>query len=368
MKIKLKKTDHLHKFQLVNKISRIKLTTNENKSINGDSLIFHVYSDKLYILAYNGISFAYHEICDFTDNFVSFAVDSTQFTNAFSNFPSDEVQFAYLAEENQLVFGNKKTRVSLKTSPVNDFAQFELFMNLESWQKLDHKNLIDCIHYTSFSCAPDFDEYPYTSILFFISKKFNAQSSDKHRISIYGDVYESQKSYLISKTNAELLVNFLKADENLDYCIEKGKFNLKWSSGGFYTSLDQNTYESVFKNFTKFFNESELIGNLVIDKNTFIKSLRFIQNTTNTNTFTMKIENNELVLMSSNNEKGAVADKIDIQLDLPDINVEYMVSHYMKIFEIVPEDEITISFHEYNNYTISIIQSSNYNHLVFPMA
>lgn len=367
MKFTLKKTDHLHKFQLANKISRIKLTTNENKTINGDSLIFHVKNEKLIITTSNGISCCYFELCEFSDDFVNFAVDSNQFTNAFSNFPSDEVQFAFLSEENQLVFGNKKTRVSLKTSSINEKICFENFSKIEEWQDLDDKNLIDSIIYTSFSCAPEYDEYPYTSILLFQTKKFNSQSSDKHRISIFGDPYENQLSYLLSKTNADLLLNFLRISDTKQYHINQGHLFVKWCDGGFYTSLEKNTYQSVFQNFSKFFSESELITSFTIDKNIVMKSLKFIQSITSTNSFLLKTHENQITLMSANNEKGTVADKILLDESIESINVEYVIGHFMKIFEIFTDDIITVSFYDYNGYTISILQSNTYKHLIFPM-
>ena len=52
--------------------------------------------------------------------FKNFALETKLFTQAFGNFPTDDVQFAFVEEENQLVFGNKKTRVALKTSLAND--------------------------------------------------------------------------------------------------------------------------------------------------------------------------------------------------------------------------------------------------------
>ena len=42
---------------------------------------------------------------------------------AFSNFPTEEVQFVFSESDNQLIFGNKKTRVALKTFSVNNIQE-----------------------------------------------------------------------------------------------------------------------------------------------------------------------------------------------------------------------------------------------------
>jgi len=53
--------------------------------------------------------------------------------------------------------------------------------------KLDVDKFNELIKYTSFSCAPDYDEFPYSSIMIFGEENnFSGQSSDKHRISLYG--------------------------------------------------------------------------------------------------------------------------------------------------------------------------------------
>ena len=85
MKFKLKKSEHLEKFQLFNKIDKLKLSTRENKSINGDSLIFHASDNKLYIYLNTGISAAYTFLCDFEDEFIDFAIDCNVFTNGWKN-------------------------------------------------------------------------------------------------------------------------------------------------------------------------------------------------------------------------------------------------------------------------------------------
>ena len=143
-------------------------------------------------------------------------------------------KIGYSSQENQLVFGNKKTRVALKTSLANDINdrlsnEFSIDKKLE-FNKLDTKDLHNAFKFTSFSCAPDFDEYPYTSIMFSIEDdKFNAQSSDKHRISIYGKQDSEQSNYWISKHQAELLSGLLNKDSEYTYCISKNKIIIKIS-------------------------------------------------------------------------------------------------------------------------------------------
>ena len=75
-----------------------------------------------------------------------------------------------------------------------------------NFDKLNYSNFTDALKLTSFSCAPDIDEHPYTSILMFIDKnEFNCCSSDKHRISIYGKKYTNQKNHKPRRTEVNKL-------------------------------------------------------------------------------------------------------------------------------------------------------------------
>ena len=372
MKFKLKKSDHLNKVQLVNKIDKLKLTTHENRAINADSLVFYNYNDKLYIYSSNNISSALIELCDSPDDLVDFGIDSQLFSNAFGNFPTDEVQFAFLQEENQLVFGNKKTRVALKTSlatKMNERISTEFYFdkNLE-FKELNTLDFLSAFRYTSFSCAPDIEEYPYTSIMFFISnEKFNSQSSDKHRISIYGSKYSGENSFLISKIQAELLVNFISKEDKYQYCIFKNKFVLKWNDNYFVTSLENNTYQSVYNTFGKFFEDSNFITQIKTDKHEIIKSIKFISSISSSHTFNLKNSGEYLVISSSSNDKGAVADKITLKEEIDFLDVSYLVNHFIKVLEIINKDEVTLDFYDYNGYTICIVQDDNFKHIMFPM-
>lgn len=372
MKFKLKKSEQLSKFQLLSKIDKLKITTHENRAINGDSLVFYCNDDKIYLHTSNGISSALIFLCDMSDEFVDFAVDSQLFTNAFGNFPTDEVQFAFLQEENQLVFGNKKTRVALKTSlasKMNERITTEFYIDKElDFEELNTSDFLAAFKYTSFSCAPDIEEYPYTSIMFFITNnKFNTQSSDKHRISIYGSNYKGETSYLISKIQAELLVNFINKEDKYQYCIHKNKFIIKWGDNYFVTSLENNTYQSVFNTFMKFFDESEPITHFKIDKNEIVRSIKFISNISSSHTFNIKSSESELMISSSSNDKGAVADKIALSENIEPLDVSYLVNHFIKVLEIIQQDEIVLGFSDYNGYTICVVQDKNFNHIMFPM-
>ncbi len=371
MKFKLKKSEHLGKFQLLNKIEKLKLATRENKAVNGDSLIFKSIDEKLYIYISNDISSAYVYLCDLEDEGIDFAIDSNVFTNAFSNFPVDEVQFSFLHEDNLLIFGNKKTRVSLKTSNLNsviyNFEELFCTNNDDLWNDLSSSNLQNALKYSSFSCAPDYDEYPYTSIMFFMKNgKFNTQSSDKHRISIYGENYNGEVSYLLSKNQAELTSLFIPKNSG-KYCIHKGKLYLLWDGGGFSTSIDNNSYQSVYNTFAQFFNNSEHITEFTIDKHDVLKSIKFISSISNTHNFYMKGSSTELIFSSSESEKGAVIDKIQLSEEILNFDASYLVSHFTKALDLLSADQVKLSFYDYNGYTICIVNDMNYNHLMFPM-
>lgn len=372
MKFKLNKAEHLSKFQLVNKIGKLKITTHENKSLSNDSLVFYCDDNKLYLYVTNTVSSSLVFLCDYQDEFDNFAVDCSSFTNAFTNFPSDEVQFVYIKEDNQLIFGNKKTRVSLKTSlaeDINDVIKQDLSINENiQFQNVDFENFTDSIKYTTFSCSSDIDEYPYSSIMFFIENDlFHSQSSDKHRISIYGNQYENQSSYLISKHQAELIQSYITKDYNYKYSIYKNKFIIKWNENILVTSLENNSHQSVYSSFSKFFNDSIFIAKVVLEKEDILKSLKFNSNISGSHLFNIKSNNNELVISSSSVDKGAVADKINIDQTINKLDVSYLISHFIKCLEVINSKTVEINFYNYNDFTLCIVNDNNFTHLLFPM-
>lgn len=371
MKFKLKKSEHLNKFQLIGKIDKLKLSIRENKSINADSLVFHSVDDKLFAYISNGVSASVIYISECETEFEDFAVDCNSFTNAFSNFPTDEVNFVFMSEENQLVFGNKKTRVSLKTSKavnIQTKIKEEFFINDSiDYGEYDLKSFVNAIKYTSFSCAPDFEEHPYSSIMFFIkNKKFNSQSSDKHRISIYGCEFSNDQSFLINKNQADLSLNFVDK-MSPKFAIHKNKLIMKDESDYFCTALELNTFQSVYNGFQKFFESSELITSITLYKNELIKSLKFVSNISGSHLFNIKTQEKNLIITSSGDHTGGAADKIELSEDLDSLDVSYLTNHFMKILEMLEHDKITLNFYDYNKFTICIVEIPNYKHMMFPM-
>lgn len=371
MKFKLLKSEHLSKFQLLNKIEKLKLSTRENKAVNGDSLVFYSKEEKLYLYISNGLSAAKIYLCPIGEDFIDFAVDCNTFTNAFSNFPTEEVQFAFIQEENQLVFGNKKTRVSLKTSKANEIGKKiddEFFLTEEvQYKELNVTSFLQSIKYTSFSCAPDFEEHPYSSIMFFISKnKFNSQSSDKHRISIYGDKFDNDQSYLINKSQADLSLNFVDKDLS-KFAIHKNKLLIFDGTDIYATALELNTFQSVYNGFQKFFETSEFCASVTVPKNELSRSLKFVSNISGSHLFNLSIQDSQLIITSSGDHSGGAADKIQLKEDCEPINVSYLTNHFMRILDMLDVDDIKLNFYQFNGFTICIVNIANYQHMMFPM-
>lgn len=373
MKFKLKKSDQLSYFQLIGKIDKLKISMNENKTTGSDSLIFYVKDDLLNIYLSNGLSAVNFCLNVAVDEEKSFAIDANLFYNAFSNFPTDEVQFAYFEEDHSLVFGNKKTRVSLRTSLVTNiddllYNSFDISSNIK-FEKLNYSNFNDALRLTSFSCAPDIDEYPYTSILLFIDKnKFNCYSSDKHRISLYGEKYSNQNSHLLPKSSADLLLNFVNKTDEFHFAIYKNKLFLKWNDNIFSTALENNTYQSVFENYNLFFEESNFVHSTKIDKSQLLQSIKFIGNISSSHTITMLFDSGQLILSGSSSDKGTIVDKIQLDEEVENIEITYLANHLLKVIEMLPEDKIELEIFEYNGFYLLMVKTLCYNHIVFPMS
>jgi hypothetical protein len=372
LKLKLNKKDHLAKFQLLAKIEKNKIATHENKTSGSDKLIFTHKDGKLYLYISNNISSAYLYLSEVDSEFKDFALDINKFTNAFSNFTSDEMQCVYADEDNQIKFGNKTSRGAITVSPVSENASnfdydFQKNSGLE-WKKLNKNSLLDSIKYTSFSCAPEYDEYPYTSLMFFLSnEKFNAQSSDKHRISFYGEKFDSQQSYLIAKQNAELLASFIHNETDCEYLIYKGKMYITWEGGGFCTSLENNNHTDIYELLVKPFNDSKEVLNINIDKNLFLKSIKFISTVSCSSSINLLFQGSELILSSSSSDGSEVADKVSLEEEVASVDANFLYTHILKALDMINDNQIKLTILECNSFYILYIHNSFFKHLIFPI-
>lgn len=202
--------------------------------------------------------------------------------------------------------------------------------------------------------------------MFFIkNKKFNAQSSDKHRISIYGSKFDNDQSYLINKNQAELSLLFV--DKMSKFAIYKNKLVLNNNSDYFCTSLEFNTFQSVYNGFQKFFDSSELLTTISVSKNDFVKSLKFVSNISGSHLFNLQTKGTELIFSGSSDNTGGAADRIDIGQELYDLKSSYLTNHFLKVLEIIQDDTINLEFYEINSFIICILRCSNFKHMLFPM-
>ena len=368
MKFKISKLSVSSLFSFLNKLEKLRLVQKDNKS---DNLIFYGSDSQLLVFLDNGLSSCFYKLDVEVTNPTSFSTDVSTFYNSLTAFPTDDIQFAYIPESNSLIFGNKKSRVNVFTNTVEDVEKlfkstFEYPMC--DFYKLDVDKFNELIKYTSFSCAPDYDEFPYSSIMIFgDDNNFSGQSSDKHRISLYGDKYTDQKSYLLSKTSSDLIANIISEFDNFEYSVCKGKFILTWNSGTLITTCENNEYQNVFHNFSKFFDESELLFSFSLEKQEILKSLKFIGNISNSHIVEFNFSSQSLVLTSKSNDKGGALDKIVLTEAAPDLKVSYLSNHLTKVLEVLNEKVINFNIYNYNDFNLLMVECTNFKHLIFPM-
>lgn len=364
MKFKLNKAEHLLSFALLNKIEKSKLSMRENKAASS-SLIFHSIDGQLYIQSENNLccsKILLQNVNASEDG--TFGLDISSFFNAINNFPTEEVQFIYNSEENLLIFGNKKTRVSLATVPISNL-QIDFAQNIESLE-ITPDDFVQSIKMTSFSCAPDFDEHPYTSILWFIEDgKINAQSSDKHRISVFGNHYELQHSYLISKVISDIILFYIDKISGLAFSLHNNKLYLSWNNGELSCSLEKNTFEKIFTNFNQFFQYVPFLS-LEIKKDALIQSVKFVSNIANSHMINLTLDINKLVVSATSNEKNAVVDTIEVE-NYECLSVSYVSSHLVKVLELLDSKNLKLNFLKHNDFILLMLETENFKHVLFPM-
>lgn len=364
MKFKLNKAEHLLSFALLNKIEKSKLSMRENKAASS-SLIFHSFDGQLYIQSENNFCCAKIQLNNVstTENF-TFGLDISSFYNALSNFPTEEVQFIYNTEDNILLFGNKKTRVSLSTVPVDNF-NVAFSTNLENLN-ITVDDFVQSVKMTSFSCAPDFDEHPYTSILWFMEDdKINTQSSDKHRISVFGKSYDLQSSYLLSKSISDVILFFIEKISDIHFSLHNNKIFLSWNGGELSCNLEKNTYEKVFSNFNQFFKYEPFL-NLEIKKESLVQSVRFVSNIANSHMINLTLDINKLVISATSNEKNAVVDTIEVE-NYETLSVSYVSSHLIKVLDLLDAKTLKLNFIKHNDFILLMLETENFKHILFPM-
>lgn len=364
MKFKLNKSEHLVCFALLNKIEKSKLSMRENKT-SSNSLIFHSSNGNLYVQSENNFccsKFLLKNVEPTEDG--TFGLDISSFFNAVNNFPTEEIQFIYNVEENLLIFGNKKTRVSLSTAPVDNFS-VAFSDNLEPLN-ITVNDFVHSIKMTSFSCAPDFDEHPYTSILWFIEdEKINAQSSDKHRISIFGKQYELQSSFLISKTISDIILYYLEKISGVVFSLYNSKLYLSWSGGELFCNLEKNTFEKIFSNFNQFFSNHFFLS-LELEKDALVKSVKFVSSIANSHMINLSLDINKLVISGNSNEKNAVIDTIEIE-NYELFSVSYVSSHLIRVLDLLDSKKIKLNFIKHNEFVLLMLEAENFKHILFPM-
>lgn len=360
MKFKLNKLEHLSFFGLLNKFEKTKLNVKENSLSGNDSLIF--YSHKKTFNVYVNTIFCQSnwQVMDIEEEFC-FSLDSSIFYNAFNNFPTEEVHFVYNAEDNSLIFGNKKTRVAIKTTPCLKPEESE-FKNLDT---LNSNYFLDAIRYTSFSCSNEADEYPYNSINISFDDIINAQSSDKHRISLFGDV-NFDNSYIISKSSADISTLFINTLGDAHYSISNNKLNIVWNNIYLIVSLGSKADSGVFKTL-KNFKSSKEIDQTFVNKSELAQSVKFISGITSSIRTEFVFNGDKLTLSSQNSEKGAVVDTIPLKNKIQSIKTSYLSAHLLKILDILPDRDLKITLLNFNSFTLMSLTSGEFTHILFPM-
>ena len=372
MKFKLNKSKYSIYFNMLKLINKSNLINKENKQVNNNSLIFYNYNNKLHVTSSNSFFSEYFDLEIDIDSDDNFAVDINLFSNALNNFPSEEINFAYIKEKSSLVLGNKKTKVILNANPfdtIDDYLELNLKFNDSSkFKKLNSSSLINCLKYTSFCCSSINEDHPYTNILISVENNiFSGCSTDKHRISIFGDSNFEDNTFLLSKFSSELLMSHIKEFVSFKYTIDNNKLFLWHDKGLICTIIDHNAKVFSFSDLCKFIDNSENILSTKIDKNDFTKSLKFISSISTSDTIDFRFLDNKLFLSNSNSDKGAVADTILLTDNFELLEATYLSNHIIKVADLLEDDQIKIEIKNYNGYKILVIESSSFKHILFPM-
>ena len=227
-------------------------------------------------------------------------------------------------------------------------------------------DFVHSIKMTSFSCAPDFDEHPYTSILWFIEDgKINAQSSDKHRISVFGKKYELQQSYLFSKTISDVILYYIEKIPGITFSLYNSKIYLTWDGGELSCSLEKNTYEKIFSNFNQFFSDQFFLT-LELQKDALVKSVKFVSSIANSHMISLTLDINKLVISANSNEKNAVVDTIEIE-NYEVLSVSYVSSHLIRVLDLLDSKKLKLNFIKHNDFILLMLEAENFKHILFPM-
>ena len=378
MKFVLNKSQYGKVFNFLKYIEKFNLQYKENKNVDSNSLIFSVKENKLFVVLNTGVVFAIYDLNVEIESSLAFAVDINLFCNAFNNFPFDEINFAYLEENNMLVCGNKKTRVSIKTTQISNCKLDELdYLNSLSYQSYDYGNFVNCIKLGSISCSLDIEDYPYSSLMIFLNNsEFNCYSSDKHKIAIYGNEYDNQKSYLLSKSSADIMLSYLKDTQKVLACFDNNTLVFKSEYSFLKVSLDLNNHSKLFQKFDDFFKKSEKLISTKIEKSALQKSVKFVSSIYNSDFINFKFENNNLIISTNKNDKSnssdkvftneLAADKITLIDDVQTCESTYVSSHILKYLDIENDNLVTIEILNYNEFKLMLFKSFNSNYLVFP--
>ena len=82
----------------------------------------------------------------------------------------------------------------------------------------------------------------------------------------------------------------------------------------------------------------------------------------------MHFESDQLILSGTSSDKGTVIDKIQLAEEVENLEIIYLANHLLKVIDMLPEDDIVLSIQDYNGFYLLMVQTQNYNHIVFPMS
>lgn len=177
-------------------------------------------------------------------------------------------------------------------------------------------------------------------------------SSDGHRLSMYTthemslSEKEKQKKIIPKKAGVEIL-KICESNRSIFINFDNNKMIVKANNSILIISLMEGEYPD----YNRVFSIIDKNNEIKVNKNVLLNSLNKIVLFTEDlyNSINLKINNNEILLNSQNNEFGSAKDEINVEYPGEEINISYNCKYLIDILNVIDGEELNIYIKDDNS-------------------
>jgi len=299
---------------------------------------------------------------------------SKQFFEIVRELPDEEIQIE--KKNNDWVeIKTKKSRFNIVSLSAEDYPALPLFEDKE-FHPIKANSLSNMIDKTAFATSTDATRYHLNGVYFekIENNLMRMTATDGHRLSfvdqeIFLNQNEIKKGIIIPKkglSEIRKLIDINNGEENkIEFSNEKGYLFLKKENIYFFVRLIEGEYPDykpvIPKNTDK---------TLIVDREEFISALRRVSLLAHEKSKGIKlsVENNLLVITSSNPDMGEAREELDIDFNGETIEIGFNARYLLDCLPVIDSEKIELKFKDrLSPGILQGVSQQNHTYVVMPM-